>query len=265
MGDRWYDPAIGRWLSPDVIIPDPTNPQSLNRYSYALNNPVINRDGSGHCVDGLTTVACLAIGAAIVMKAIDYGWTAYDTWQSGRTLADPNASQGEKMMAGLNVGMAVLFEAIEPDDFLPASLPLDDAARKGVMNGAQEAYKAGGDEALEKYIRDNLGEHADEVLEKVGLGSKRARIDFRDEAAIGHIFQGKHNLPDTPDNRNLILDVANNPNNFLGADGRGNEWYHMIQDNGTQVWVQVRNGKIFNGGINDIPRQWNPQTGFSYK
>ena len=40
MGARWYDPAIGRWLQPDTIVPDPGNPQSLNRYSYVLNNPV---------------------------------------------------------------------------------------------------------------------------------------------------------------------------------------------------------------------------------
>jgi RHS repeat-associated protein len=30
MGARWYDGGIGRWISPDSIIPDPTNPQSLN-------------------------------------------------------------------------------------------------------------------------------------------------------------------------------------------------------------------------------------------
>ena len=40
MGARMYDPELGRWISPDTIIPDPANPQSLNRYSYALGNPV---------------------------------------------------------------------------------------------------------------------------------------------------------------------------------------------------------------------------------
>ena len=40
MGARWYDPYLGRWLSPDPIVPDPANPQSLNRFSYCLNNPL---------------------------------------------------------------------------------------------------------------------------------------------------------------------------------------------------------------------------------
>ena len=31
---RWYDPVIGRFLAADTIVPEPGNPQSLNRYSY---------------------------------------------------------------------------------------------------------------------------------------------------------------------------------------------------------------------------------------
>jgi RHS repeat-associated protein len=37
---RYYDPLIGRFISPDTIIPNPANPQSFNRYSYCLNNPL---------------------------------------------------------------------------------------------------------------------------------------------------------------------------------------------------------------------------------
>ena len=36
---RAYDPAIGRFVSPDTIVPDPSNPQSLNRYGYVLQQP----------------------------------------------------------------------------------------------------------------------------------------------------------------------------------------------------------------------------------
>ncbi len=48
MGVRWYDPELGRWTSPDTIIPDPANPQSLNRYSYVYNNPLRFVDPSGY-------------------------------------------------------------------------------------------------------------------------------------------------------------------------------------------------------------------------
>jgi RHS repeat-associated protein len=48
MGARWYDPEIGRWISPDTIVPDPSHPQQFNRFSYVSNNPVNRVDPTGH-------------------------------------------------------------------------------------------------------------------------------------------------------------------------------------------------------------------------
>lgn len=47
-GARWYDAQLGRFLSADSIVPDTTNPQAFNRYSYVYNNPVKFVDPSGH-------------------------------------------------------------------------------------------------------------------------------------------------------------------------------------------------------------------------
>jgi hypothetical protein len=47
-GVRWYGPALGRFISPDTIVPDYANPQSLNRYSYVYNNPLKYVDPTGH-------------------------------------------------------------------------------------------------------------------------------------------------------------------------------------------------------------------------
>ena len=48
LGVRELHFAIGRFSTPDSIVPDPGNPQTLNRYAYALNNPVKYTDPSGH-------------------------------------------------------------------------------------------------------------------------------------------------------------------------------------------------------------------------
>jgi len=48
MGDRWYDAQLGRWISADTIVPDPANPQSLNRFAYVYNNPLRYTDPTGH-------------------------------------------------------------------------------------------------------------------------------------------------------------------------------------------------------------------------
>jgi RHS repeat-associated protein len=45
---RWYDAALGRFAQADTIVPQPGNPQSLNRYSYVLNNPLRYVDPTGH-------------------------------------------------------------------------------------------------------------------------------------------------------------------------------------------------------------------------
>ncbi len=45
---RYYDPEIGRFISADTVVPNPSNPQALNRYSYVVNNPLRYNDPTGH-------------------------------------------------------------------------------------------------------------------------------------------------------------------------------------------------------------------------
>ncbi len=46
-GARYYDPATGRFISADSIVPKPGKPQALNRYSYVYNNPMRFVDPTG--------------------------------------------------------------------------------------------------------------------------------------------------------------------------------------------------------------------------
>jgi len=47
-GARYYDSTLGRFISADTLITDPLDPEALNRYSYARNNPILYMDPSGH-------------------------------------------------------------------------------------------------------------------------------------------------------------------------------------------------------------------------
>jgi len=47
-GARYYDPKLGRFLSADPVGAYKSNPQSRNRYSYTLNNPLRYIDTTGH-------------------------------------------------------------------------------------------------------------------------------------------------------------------------------------------------------------------------
>ncbi len=74
---RYYDPALGRFISPDTIVESPLHPQTLNRYAYAGNNPVLYNDPTGHCF-----LVCIIIGA--VVGAVSAGIAS--DWDLGATL-----------------------------------------------------------------------------------------------------------------------------------------------------------------------------------
>ncbi|MDY6833478.1 MAG: RHS repeat-associated core domain-containing protein [Chloroflexota bacterium] len=61
---RYYDPAIGRFISADTVVLDWTNPQTWNAYSYCYNNPLAFIDPSGHSAFPL-----VALGFAIFAYA----------------------------------------------------------------------------------------------------------------------------------------------------------------------------------------------------
>jgi RHS repeat-associated protein len=62
---RYYDPHIGKFISPDTFIPAPYSPQSLSRYTYVYNNPLLYNDPTGHFVNlGFAAVGAV-VGAAV--------------------------------------------------------------------------------------------------------------------------------------------------------------------------------------------------------
>jgi filamentous hemagglutinin len=89
------------------------------------------------------------------------------------------------------------------------------------------------------------------------------RHTIPDERA-GHIFRNtKGHVSDTPENRSLLVEVADDPNARLGIDRFGNVWSARVQPDGTQIWTQTRGNQIVNGGLNRTPRSFDPLTGLS--
>jgi RHS repeat-associated protein len=112
-GARYYDAALGRFISADTIIPNPYNPQDLNRYSYVRNNPLKYVDPSGHDI--------IIVGGAGWSGTDPYddpswweewireytGWTHdqflekfYDPWMKAKT-------DEEKMKIAQETGVAI--------------------------------------------------------------------------------------------------------------------------------------------------------------
>jgi len=85
---RLYDPSTGLFISSDSIVPDWYDPQSLNRYAYCRNNPLIYTDPSGHNP--------LLLLAAAVWSVVEFALSASDVASTVATLADEDASFREK-------------------------------------------------------------------------------------------------------------------------------------------------------------------------
>lgn len=80
-GERYYAPALGRFIQQDSWTGVVAQPQSLNRYAYVQGNPTRYVDPSGHMVETVFDVASLGIGVVSAyhdIKEGNYGMLALD-------------------------------------------------------------------------------------------------------------------------------------------------------------------------------------------
>jgi RHS repeat-associated protein len=80
-GARYYDPEIGRFITKDPLAGEKINPQSLNSYTYCLNNPVKLIDP-----EGLFYKMCLENGSCLWIWEGTGHWSAKDA--AGSTITD---------------------------------------------------------------------------------------------------------------------------------------------------------------------------------
>ena len=85
MNARLYDPALGRFLSPDPYVQMPDFTQNFNRYSYCLNNPLRYVDKDGEIVWFVPVL--IGVG---VYALIEYGSQVVTNYMEKRT--NPNCN-----------------------------------------------------------------------------------------------------------------------------------------------------------------------------
>ena len=121
---RYYDPDLGRFISPDTIVQDPLDPQSMNRYAYARNNPILYTDPSGNIfgIDDLIRIVVSTV-VHVVIAAIN----GDDLGNAAITGAIRGAFGGTGII-GQSIGEAAAAAATRRD-------PL-----KGAVNGAIDGF-----------------------------------------------------------------------------------------------------------------------------
>jgi len=89
---RYYDPALGRFISPDTLVPSVFDPQSLNRYSYVRNNPVILTDPTGESFLGDLIGAFVGVVVTIATDNPYLGFAAAGIVSTGLSGGDPDTA-----------------------------------------------------------------------------------------------------------------------------------------------------------------------------
>ncbi len=103
MNGRMYAPALGTFISPDNYVQFPDFSQSLNRYSYALNNPLVYVDPDGEFAWFIPMI----IGA---VAGFEIGGLQSTGWKEARPWKWSSASwkaAGIGAIAGAGFGLGV--------------------------------------------------------------------------------------------------------------------------------------------------------------
>ena len=83
---RYYDPALGTFVSSDSLVPDPGMVLDYNRFLYVRGSPLTYADPTGHFLETLWDIASIDIGVASLAHNISEGSTT-EAWIDAGGLA----------------------------------------------------------------------------------------------------------------------------------------------------------------------------------
>ena len=100
MNGRVYDYNLGRFLSVDPFIQEPGNSQSMNPYSYIMNNPLAGTDPSGYIIETPWDVGSVVYD----LGKIAYGYATDNDDMVSEGLVDLAVDAASVLVPGLPAG-----------------------------------------------------------------------------------------------------------------------------------------------------------------
>ncbi|MGE4180758.1 MAG: PASTA domain-containing protein [Limisphaerales bacterium] len=135
---RYYDPAVGRFATPDQVEGNIFDPPSLHRYTYAHNNPVNRHDPSGRFLAGF------AISIAIIGILAGIGYAIYRFVGFVRVEKITYEKFTDATRGGLTIKLGAKLKDRKPNypeyrwvQFVTSNVPLGGAAANAPYNDPQ--------------------------------------------------------------------------------------------------------------------------------
>ncbi|WP_369679937.1 RHS repeat domain-containing protein [Pseudoalteromonas sp. A601] len=165
MNGRVYDYNLGRFMSVDPLIQSPTNSQSINPYSYIMNNPLSGADPTGYCSTDDSLKDCAG--------GLEEGKTQAITNADGKTVGHVGKdSQGNVHISnGSNKGQAAVAGSMNSMDIKSQSRisqqsPLSEGGSESGSNlpsnytpdACQTSFNCDGESLYDQY-HDNYHEY----------------------------------------------------------------------------------------------------------
>ncbi|MGA2279421.1 MAG: RHS repeat-associated core domain-containing protein [Verrucomicrobiota bacterium] len=215
---RYYDPELGRFIQADTEIPDLSNPQSYNRYSYCLNNPLRYTDPTGH---GFWSTVSDALFSTETYKSSWQLATMHDSF-GWRMVEIPVAIGGVVVATADNVlnamslgGEGVLKGGVKEVLIVGGKELGKEGEKVGVKAVEDVAKKEAGKPFTRAQKRDilnanrerNGGElHSDLSGEPLVPSQKSAKgvTPPPNEAQVDHVIPRSKGGPNTPENAQLL-------------------------------------------------------------
>lgn len=191
MNGRIYDPKLGRFLQADPFVQSPKNSQSLNRYSYVLNNPLSYTDPTGYFSFSRFVKKWGRVIVGAVAAYFTYNWASSFAWSlmpsTAAGVATTAAFTGSFVAGGAAAGF--VGGAISAGSFKGAlqgaligavAAYVGSQIRTGFENwkhGKGELLKVKYDENLEKFIAEGIADPTSVKIDQVFVNGQSTNIE----------------------------------------------------------------------------------------
>ncbi|WP_194165961.1 SpvB/TcaC N-terminal domain-containing protein [Shewanella sp. YLB-07] len=236
MNGRVYDYNMGRFMSVDPLIQSPTSTQSVNPYSYIMNNPLAGTDPTGYASDDVMTGSRLkgvdtgahgaTFGARVRMdnRQADSGANKSQTAQQADVKVDKIGGLGNNAQQryGNDASFAKGYSSIKGDMSYAISWSGPGQAVDSIHSGI-DAFEAG----YEEYQKTGNLTSAAFIAGKAGvqsLAERKLKLGRMPDADITKGIDGKADFIVSPKGTTM---PTNKDFNLVDSNKKGGDWFQI--------------------------------------